>query len=414
MAPTSRPARSARDPRPARVIEAPSPARDRVGTLESPGTILFGHGALDEVGKQAAGLRARSVLLVTDSFLVDSGRVDDVVAHLEDAHLEVSVFSGVEPDPTDEAVLAGLAQLRSSDADVIVALGGGSAIDAAKMISALSANPEPVSRYMGYGLLAAPGVPLVAVPTTAGTGSEATRVAVITEVAAQEKMMILDSKLLPAVAIVDPSLSSSMPAALTANVGVDTLCHGIEAFVSRLAHPLSDAHALLCVRLVGEHLERAWAEPGNADARAGMALAALAGGMAFSNASVGLVHGMSRPLGALFHLPHGLSNAVLLPAVTRFSLPGNAGRYADIARELHLVDVRDTDDIAGEALVSYLQDLNGRLGIGRIAELPGVSRERFEASLDQMAVAALASGSPDRNPVIPTAQEIIALYQESF
>src|SRR5581483_7119351 len=247
------------------------------------------------------------------------------------------------------------------------------------------------------------GPPVIAIPTTAGTGSEATRVTVITDTARAEKMMILDGHLVPAVAIVDFELTLTMPPALTAHVGLDTLTHGIEAYVSSAAGPLTDVAALSCVRLVADHLERACTAPDDRRARAAMALAACQGGMASSNASVCLVHGMSRPLGAVFHVPHGLSNAVLLPAVTRFSIPGALDRYATIARAMGM---------APEALPDGLQALADRLGVPRLRDL--VEHDRFEASLPKMAADALASGSPARNPVVPTADQIVELYREAW
>jgi alcohol dehydrogenase class IV len=282
------------------------------------------------------------------------------------------------------------------------------------MIGVLRVNGEPLDRYQGYHRIPRRGVPLIAVPTTAGTGSEATQVTVITDTATETKMMIFDRHLVPEVAIVDPELSASMPPGLTAHVGVDTLTHGIEAYVSRVATPLSDPLALSCVELVGQHLERAWARPDDRAAREGMAIAAFQGGCAFSNASVGLVHGMSRPIGALFHVPHGLSNAVLLPTVVRFSLPGASGRYAVIARALGAASVDDDETRSGELLVEALEELNRRLGVPRLGGLPEVDREHFEDSVEKMARDALASGSPGRNPVVPSQEEIVALYRQAW
>jgi alcohol dehydrogenase class IV len=380
-------------------------ASSACATYQVPPTVVLGAGASRTVAEHARRLGADRALLVSDEFLVRSGVAAVTEELLAGAGIAVSVFAGVQPDPTDENVRAGLRAFRASAAQVVVALGGGSVLDAAKAISVLVANPEPLSRYMGYHRIPAAGPPLIAIPTTAGTGSEATRVTVIRDVAADTKMMILDGHLVPAVALVDYELSLTMPRALTAHVGVDTLTHGIEAYVSSAAGPLTDAAALSCVRLVAEHLERAYEAPDDRRARAAMAAAACQGGMAFSNASVCLVHGMSRPLGAMFHVPHGLSNAVLLPAVTRFSRVGAPDRYATVARTMGL---------APEELVPGLEALNERLGVPRLRDLPGVTRERFEASLPKMAADALASGSPARNPVVPTAEEIVDLYRGAW
>jgi alcohol dehydrogenase class IV len=205
-----------------------------------------------------------------------------------------------------------------------------------------------------------------------------------------------------------------MPRPLTAAVGVDTLTHGIEAYVSRLATPMTDPIALQCIRLCGEHLERAWNEPGSRPAREGMMLAATLGGMAFANSSVALVHGMSRPIGALFHVPHGVSNAMLLAVVTRFSAAGAAARYAAVARALAWARPGDGDTAAVDALLTGLDGLNRRLEIPRLRDFPGMDATRFERSLETMAADALASGSPQNNPVVPPADRIVALYREAW
>jgi alcohol dehydrogenase class IV len=192
------------------------------------------------------------------------------------------------------------------------------------------------------------------------------------------------------------------------------LTHGIEAYVSRKATALTDPLALTCIRLVAEHLETAWCEPGNRAAREGMMLAATLGGMAFANSSVALVHGMSRPIGAVFHVPHGLSNAVLLPAVTRFSLAGALERYATVARTMGLAAGNDSDGTAGEKLIAGLAMLNSRLLVPRLGGCRGVERARFDAVKGKMAEDALASGSPQNNPVVPTAEQIVALYEEAW
>ena len=397
--------------------------------LVLPRTTVIEPGARRRAGAEAVALGTRRALVVTDAFIAGSGVADEVADALREAGLEATVWSGVEPDPTDAAVDAGHAALVAHDADLVVGVGGGSALDAAKAIAVRGANPGPLRTYMGYQQLVGEGLPTIAIPTTAGTGSEATRVVVITETSTDTKMMLLDDRLCPTVALVDVELSATMPRPLTAHVGVDTLTHGIEAYVSAKATDETDPLALACIERFGRHLEAAWRDGGDRDARAAMARAAYEGGAAFSNASVCLVHGMSRPLGAVFHVPHGLSNAVLLPAVTAFSLAGAPARYADVARALGVADdappvddapssdsapAADPDARAGAALLAHLADLNVRLEVPRLRDLPGVTRERFDAALPKMAADALASGSPDRNPVVPTADQIEDLYRAAW
>jgi alcohol dehydrogenase len=379
-----------------------------------PSTVIAGSGALRELVPQLARRGLSRVLLVTDSYLVSSGLAARVASDLAATGIAVEIFAEVQPDPSEENVLAGFARLQASGAQAVVALGGGSPIDCAKVIAVLPTNPGPMSRFMGRHQVPVAGLPLFAIPTTAGTGSEVTKVAVITDTRRDVKMMMLDVHLMPAVALVDFELTLTMPAALTAAVGIDTLTHGIEAYVSRLATPLTDPLALSCIRLCGEHLEAAWREPGNRVAREGMMLAATHGGMAFSNSSVALVHGMSRPIGALFHVPHGISNAMLLPAVTRFSVPGAVARYATVARALRWSRSGEDDQTAAATLVDGLEALNHRLNVPTLGKYLVAQATRFADALPKMAHDALASGSPANNPVVPTADQIIDLYRRAW
>jgi alcohol dehydrogenase class IV len=295
------------------------PDSSPVYRFDVPSAIISGGGCRRQLGKIAREFGAKRVLIVTDPGVVEIGIAKEVEGSLTQAGCVVRIFDDVQPDPTDLNVAAGVLALQEHEADLVVAVGGGSPIDTAKVVAVRPANPGPLSDYMGLHKIENPGIPLVAIPTTAGTGSEATKVAVITDASREVKMMMLSTPLLPRVAIIDYELSLSMPKGLTAAVGVDTLTHGIEAYVSKKSNHMTDPIALSCVRLVGRHLRRAWANGDDREAREGMMFAACQGGMAFSNSSVCLVHGMSRPIGAVFHLPHGLSNAILLPAVTAFS-----------------------------------------------------------------------------------------------
>jgi alcohol dehydrogenase class IV len=383
-------------------------------TFNTPQTIIHGAGASRELLPQLERLGISRVLVVTDAYMNSTGLVSALTEPLQQAGLAVAVFEDVQPDPTVQNVLDGLNELRRHEAEVLVAIGGGSPMDAAKAISVLHTNEAPLSLYMGYHKIPKAGLPVVAIPTTAGTGSEATKVTVITDTERNVKMMLFDAHLMPTVALVDYELTFSMPPALTAHVGVDTLTHGIEAYVSQKANALTDPIALSCISLVAQHLLIAWQEPDNRVARSGMTVAACQGGMAFTNSSVCLVHGMSRPLGVQFHLPHGLSNAVLLPAVTRFSVAGTVDRYATIARTMGFARAGDSDEAACDALIQGLETLNTQVAIPRLRDCRGIDRTSFENALDKMANDALASGSPQNNPVVPTADEIVELYKQAW
>lgn len=379
-----------------------------------PSTVIVGGGASEDVGAQARKLRTNRALLVTDGFMEQSGLVGRIGEFLDREGIDTTVFADVQPDPTDKNVLDGLEQIRETEADLVIGLGGGSPMDAAKVIAVLAKNDMPMSQYAGYHKIPHPGVPLIVIPTTAGTGSEVTKVAVITDTERDVKMMMLDVNLLPTVALVDYELSLTMPAALTAHVGIDTLVHAVEAYVSKKANPMTDPIALSCIRLVAEHLYTAFKEPQNREARGGMMLAACQGGMAFANSSVCLVHGMSRPIGALYHVPHGLSNAVLFPAVTEFSIQGAVKRYAAIARTMGFAGEGDSDEAAGSGLVRGLRELNEKLEIPSLGECVKVGRTAFDERVEKMASDGLASGSPDNNPVVPDVKQIVELYHKAW
>ncbi|HYR86720.1 MAG TPA: iron-containing alcohol dehydrogenase [Terriglobia bacterium] len=382
--------------------------------FDSPSIILTGGGCRRQVAEIFSGLDVRRALLVTDPFFAATEFVAEIQAGLQRAGISGELFSDFQPDPTDQNVKAGVERFRAAGADSILAIGGGSALDVAKIIGAASTNREPLSEFQGYQRIPRAGPPLVAMPTTAGTGSEATKVAVITDTSRNVKMMILDSKLTPTAAVVDYELTMSMPKPLTAHVGVDTLTHGIEAYVSRKANALTDSLALSCVTKVQECLRTAWAEGSHRQAREGMSFAALQGGMSFTNSSVCLVHGMSRPLGLMFRLPHGLSNAVLLPTVTRFSWQGAVSRYAEVARVMQLAAAQASDEAACLALVDSLDRLNRELQVPRLRDCCGGDIERFRATLPKMASDALDSGSPQNNPVVPSHGQIMELYEAAW
>lgn len=382
--------------------------------LVLPERILLGGGARHELPAELARLGARRVVVVSDPGVVALGVVAPLVESLRTAGVAAEVCDAVQPDPTVGNVESIVEVGRGMQAEALVAIGGGSPLDAAKAAAIRLVHPGPLADYRGYHRLPGKGLPVVAVPTTAGTGAEVTQVAVITDSETRVKMMLFDPHLVPRVALVDYELSLSMPPRLTAAVGVDTLTHGIEAYVSRRAHSLTDPLALATVSAVGRYLVRAYRDPRDLEARAGMMGAACQGGMAFANASVALVHGMSRPLGAVYHLPHGLSNAVLLPTVTRFSLAAATARYADVARALGCASSSDDDARAGASLVNALEELNRELAIPRLGECLGMERGGFEASLEKLAADALDSGSPQNNPRVPTTAEIVALYRQAW
>ena len=379
-----------------------------------PSTIIVGGGASAEAGVQAKRFKASKILLVTDAYMVDCGLAGKITDKIKKEGVGVEVFSGVNPDPTDRNVCDGLEIFKETSCRAIVALGGGSPMDCAKMISVMTANQEPLSQYAGLHKVPNKGVPVIVIPTTAGTGAEVTKVAVIGDTERDVKMMMLDVNIMSDVALVDYELSMACPPSLTANVGVDTLVHAVEAYVSKKANLMTDPFALSAIKLVSKHLLHAFHEPKNAEAREGMMLASLQAGIAFPNSSVCLVHGMSRPIGALYHVPHGLSNAVLFPDATEFSVSGAPDRYAMVAKTMGWASESDSNDSACVSLVEGLRKLNNDLNIPRLGEVVKVTREAFDKKAEKMANDGIASGSPGNNPVVPTVEQVIEIYHHAW
>lgn len=382
-----------------------------IATVLMPRIMEIGGGSVARVGALAERLGLRRPLIVTDPWMRDSGTVERVLEPLRAAGIACDVFADTVPDPTTDVVAAGVERFKSGGFDGMVALGGGSPIDTAKAIGILAANGGRMRDWKVPNPIPRAGPPLIAVPTTAGTGSEVTRFTVVTDTETDEKMLIAGPDVVPTAAIVDYEFTLTCPLRLTADTGIDSLTHAIEAYVSRRANPFSDAMALAAMDRIARNLRTACAEPGNRAAREQMMIGATLGGLAFSNASVALVHGMSRPVGAFFHVPHGLSNAMLLPAVTRFSLPAAPARYAACARAVGACGPDAGDAEAGAALLDWLAGLNADLRVPGPKGY-GIPEDRWFALMDTMAAQALASGSPNNNPRIPTAEEIVALYRE--
>jgi alcohol dehydrogenase class IV len=376
-----------------------------------PSIIKIGGRAIAEASSILKRLDVKHPLIVTDAFLEQAGMAESLRRQFEKAGIACAAFSETVPDPTTDAVAAGLRAFTEGKHDALVSLGGGSPIDTAKAIGMLAANGGHARDYKVPNEIPRKSPLHVAIPTTAGTGSEVSRFTVITDSETDEKMLIAGAPLVPNAAIVDFELTMSMPARLTADTGTDSLTHAIEAHVSRKANAFADAFALMAMKTIWAELPIAFREPGNRRARESMMLAATQAGMAFSNASVALVHGMSRPIGAHFHVPHGLSNAMLLPAVTGFSVTAAEGRYAECARTIGIADRSHSDAEAGRKLVDALFERNQALEVPS-PKAYGISEERYFSLIPTMAKQALASGSPQNNPRIPTSDEIERIYRQ--
>lgn len=374
-----------------------------------PRILRIGGGAISETAEVLALLGLSRPLVVTDPMMVKFGLAERLQGLLAHEGIKAGIFSDTVPEPDTEAVDRARAAVLAGDYDCLIGLGGGSPIDTAKAVAVLAKQGGRMRDYKAPAQNAGPALPVIGIPTTAGTGSEATRFTVVTDSESHEKMLCIGLSFLPVAAIVDYELTLSKPARLTADTGVDALTHAIEAYVSRRANPFSDGFARNAMANIAAHLRRAYRDPADRAAREAMMLGATQAGIAFSNSSVALVHGMSRPIGAHFHVPHGLSNAMLLPAITAWSAPAAMGRYADCARAMGLGGADDASAVA--ALLDELAALNADLAVPS-PKAHGLDEARWRALLPTMAEQALASGSPANNPRVPTAAEIIGLYEQ--
>lgn len=386
-----------------------------MATIIMPRITRLGGGALSELPEAMAQAGLNRPFIVTDPFIAGHGLLDRLTEVLDAAGIAHGRFCETQSDPTtaviDAALSAMEAEAGDSPFDCVIGFGGGSPIDTAKAVALRAVHAMPYGDMKVPTQLDTPGLPIIAVPTTAGTGSEATRFTIITNEATNEKMLCAGLGLMPTIAIVDYELTLGKPARLTADTGIDSLTHAIEAYVSRRANGFSDAVALRAMTLIAANIRTACAEPGNHAARAAMMEGAHLAGIAFSNASVALVHGMSRPVGAFFHVPHGLSNAMLLPAITAWSAPAALVRYADCARAMGVAGEGEGDQAAVAALLTELRALNADLAVPGPAAY-GIDGTRWQEVIPLMAQQALASGSPGNNPRVPDAAEIEALYHE--
>ncbi|MGC1305412.1 MAG: iron-containing alcohol dehydrogenase [Caulobacteraceae bacterium] len=384
-----------------------------VASIALPRVLRIGAGASGRLAETLESLGLSRPFLVTDRFLLDSGRVSTLTDALKAKGMAHRLFADTVPEPTVACVEAALADLLAGEHDCVVGFGGGSPMDTAKAVAVLAVHGGRISDYKAPHLQDAPGLPIIAIPTTAGTGSEATRFTVITDEASDEKMLCAGLAYLPFAALVDYELTLTKPRRLTADTGIDALTHAIEAYVSRRANPFSDGFALQAMRALAPNLRRVWADGQDRAAREAMMFGATLAGVAFSNSSVALVHGMSRPIGAHFHVPHGLSNAMLLPVVTAWSAPAALARYAGCARAIGVARETEGDQSAVARLVEELDRLNRDLEVPS-PKAYGLDPNRWEALLPLMAEQALASGSPGNNPAVPSEAEMIALYRRAW
>jgi alcohol dehydrogenase len=375
-----------------------------------PTVSLMGVGCAKETGAQAKALGATNLLIVTDAGLSKLGVADKIKAQLEEAGLKAVIFDGAEPNPTDKNVHAGVKVYKDNHCDGIVSLGGGSSHDCAKGIGMVVANGGNIRDYEGVNKTTKSMPPFLAINTTAGTASEMTRFCIITNTDTKVKMALVDWRCTPNIAINDPLLMVGMPPALTAATGMDALTHAVEAYVSTIATPITDACALQAIKLIAEYLRPAVANGQNLEARDKMAYAEYLAGMAFNNASLGYVHAMAHQLGGFYNLPHGVCNAILLPAVCEFNLIANPRRFADIAVAMgENVDGLSPVNAASKGIAA-IRKLSADVGIpAGLVEL-GVK----EADLRTMAQNAMKDACMLTNPRTATLHDVVNIYRAAM
>jgi alcohol dehydrogenase class IV len=333
----------------------------KIHSFFSPNKILFGIGASKEIGKETKALGGTKALIITDPGVANSGLIDPIRSNLEEAGLKVFLFDRVEPEPPASVVDEGVQYIKETGADIVVGLGGGSSLDVAKGVSLLVRNTGKVLDYCGIDLIPKRGLPKILVPTTAGTGSEVTRVFVVTDQKDNMKKVIYSNYAIADLAIVDPMLTLSMPGKVTADTGMDALVHAIETYVSMNATPFSDISASKAIALIAKYLPMAFAKSENIEARYHVSFASLLAGLAFASGGLGAVHALAYPLGTEYHLPHGRTNAIMLPHVMEFNLIGNRSRYALIAEMMgkggNIIDLKAKVAKAVEAVTELLDDV---------------------------------------------------------
>lgn len=371
---------------------------------------VFGIDARKLAGRYAKNFGARKVLVVTDPGVVSAGWTYDVLVFLREAGVEYAVFSSVTSNPKTEEVRAGAEIYQREGCNAIVAVGGGSPMDCAKGIGIVSTNNLDILEFEGVDKVGLSTPPLICIPTTAGSAADVSQFAIITDVRRGVKFAIISKMIVPDVALIDPVTTTTMPAELTACTGMDVLCHAIEAFVSTAHSSITDLHALQAIRLVMENLLPAIHEPDNMVLRGMMMQACLDAGLAFSNASLGMVHAMAHALGGLLDAPHGKCNAILLPYVIAFNYEEVPCRYGEIAKAMGL-------EVKGKAPAEVLSDIVSALG--RLNEAAGISVSLGSLGVRRDVIPELAKKAMNdpciyTNPRQPQLQDIESIYEKAL
>lgn len=370
------------------------------------GTNVLGEAAplLKKMGNKA--------FIVTGKHVAVSDMMKQLTALLDENGIDCVIFDGITGEPTDTMIENGVEMLKSSGCDFIIGIGGGSPLDSAKAIAAMAVNEGSIADYNGKEITGEI-LPLAAIPTTAGTGSEATKFTVITDSEKGIKMLLKGDVLVPKFAIVDSSFTVGAPKSVTSATGLDALTHAVEAYTSRKAFSMTDTLAVSAVKRIMKYLPIAYKEPDNSLAREQMSIAALEAGICINNSSVTIVHGMSRPIGALFHVPHGMSNAMLLKECLSFAVSGAYEKFANLGRETGVASDSDSDETAAEKFIDSLQNICDVCEIPTLEQY-GIDRDEYYSKISKMATDAVASGSPANTVKEVTVDDCIEIYKKLY
>lgn len=374
-----------------------------------PGRTVMGSNALKESKTIIKGLGEKA-LIVTGKNVTRSGAVQTLTDSLTNWGIASEVFNDITGEPTVEMIEAGVKRYKDTGCDFIIAIGGGSPLDSAKAIAAMTILDGRISDYMGMEI-EGKFPPMVLIPTTAGTGSEATKFTIITDTEKNVKMLLKGDSLLPDLAIVDSKFTLTAPPGVTAATGMDALTHAVEAYTSRKGNSLTDMYALSAIKKIFAYLPSAYDDGDDLTAREEMAIAAYEAGVCINNASVTLVHGMSRPIGALFHVPHGISNAMLIKNCLEYVMDGCYERFAAISRAIGAAGDKSGDKEAAEAFIRKLTELCRHLKIPTLKEY-GIKKDQFDGVLDKMAQDAITSGSPSNTIKDISKEDLIIIYNK--
>lgn len=370
------------------------------------GTNVLGEAAplLKKMGNKA--------FIVTGRHVAVSDMMKQLTALLDENGIGCVIFDGITGEPTDTMIEKGVEMLKSSGCDFIIGIGGGSPLDSAKAIAAMAVNEGSIADYNGKEITGEI-LPLAAIPTTAGTGSEATKFTVITDSEKGIKMLLKGDVLVPKLAIVDSSFTVGAPKSVTSATGLDALTHAVEAYTSRKAFSMTDTLAVSAVKRIMKYLPIAYRELDNSLAREQMSIAALEAGICINNSSVTIVHGMSRPIGALFHVPHGMSNAMLLKECLSFAVSGAYEKFANLGRETGVASDSDSDETATEKFIDSLQSICDVCEIPTLEQY-GIDRDEYYSKISKMATDAVASGSPANTVKEVTVDDCIEIYKKLY